>query len=65
MTHENGPAGHLISRREVVALFGAAGALWLAGGSLFPRRAVAGTLGPPPFGDKAAMLTMTRPKAYV
>ena len=45
MTHENGPAGHLLSRREVVAYLGAAGAVWLAGGSLFPRRAVAGTLG--------------------
>ena len=45
MTHENGPAGHLLSRREVVAFLGAAGAVWLVGGSLFPRQAVAGTLG--------------------
>jgi len=45
MTNEDGPAGHLLSRREVVAFLGAAGAVWLAGGSLFPRRAVAGTLG--------------------
>ena len=45
MTHEDGPAGHLLSRREVVAYLGAAGAVWLAGGNLFPRRAVAGTLG--------------------
>lgn len=46
MTHDNGPAGRLLSRREVVAFFGAAGAVWLAGSSLFPRRAVAGTFGP-------------------
>jgi len=46
MTDEDRPAGCLLSRREVVAFLGATGAVWLAGGSLFPRRAVAGTLGP-------------------
>ncbi len=46
MTDEDRPAGHLLSRREVVAFLGAAGVVWLAGGSLFSRRAVASTLGP-------------------
>ena len=46
MTDEDRPAGRLLSRREVVAFLGAAGVVWLAGGNLFPRRAVAGTLGP-------------------
>ena len=46
MAYENGPAGHLLSRREVVAFLGATGVVWLMTGSLNPRRAVAGTLGP-------------------
>jgi protocatechuate 3,4-dioxygenase beta subunit len=46
MTHEDWPAGRLLSRREVVAFLGVAGAVCLAGGSLFPKQAVAGTLGP-------------------
>jgi protocatechuate 3,4-dioxygenase beta subunit len=46
MTHENRPAGPLLSRREVVAFLGATGVVWLMAGSLNPRRAVAGTLGP-------------------
>ena len=46
MTHENGPAGPLLSRREVVAFLGATGMVWLMAGNLNPRRAVAGTLGP-------------------
>ena len=46
MTHESGPAGPLLSRREVVAFLGATGAAWLMTGSLNPRRAVAGTLVP-------------------
>ena len=46
MTHEGKPAGHLLSRREVMAYLGATGVVWLAGGSLFPRWAIAGTLGP-------------------
>ena len=45
MTHENGPARRLLSRREVVAFLGATGVAWLMTGSLPPRRAVAGTLG--------------------
>jgi protocatechuate 3,4-dioxygenase beta subunit len=45
MKHDDGPVGHLLSRREVVVFLGAAGAVWLAGGSLFPGRAIAGTLG--------------------
>lgn len=36
------PSGHLLSRRQVVRLLGATGALWLAGGGLVPRRVVAG-----------------------
>ncbi len=46
MTHEDKPAGHLLSRREVIAYLGATGAVWLAGGSLFPGWAIAGTPGP-------------------
>ena len=46
MTHEDRPAGPLLSRREVVACLGATGVAWLMTGSLNPRRAIAGTLGP-------------------
>jgi protocatechuate 3,4-dioxygenase beta subunit len=46
MMDKDGPAGRLFSRREVVTFLGAAGAVWLAGGSLFPRQAIAGTIGP-------------------
>lgn len=46
MTHENGPAGPLLSRRDVVVLLGATGVGWLMTGSLSPRQVVAGTLGP-------------------
>jgi protocatechuate 3,4-dioxygenase beta subunit len=46
MTDEDGPEGRLLSRREVVAFLGATGAVWLAGGSLFSRQAVASTLAP-------------------
>lgn len=46
MTDEDRPMGRFLSRREVVAFLGAAGAVWLAGGSLFPRSAIAGTPGP-------------------
>ncbi len=46
MTDEDRPIGRFLSRREVVAFLGAAGAVWLAGGSLFPRSAIAGTPGP-------------------
>ena len=46
MTHEDTPAGRLLSRREVVAYLGATGVAWLMTGRLNPRRAVAGTLEP-------------------
>ena len=46
MTHEDRPAVRLLSRREVVAYLGATGVAWLMAGSLNPRRAVAGMLGP-------------------
>ena len=46
MTDEDRPAGHLLSRREVMAFLGATGVTWLMAGSLFPRWAVAGTIGP-------------------
>ena len=46
MTDEDGPEGRLLSRREVVAFFGATGMVWLASGNLFPRQAAASTLGP-------------------
>lgn len=42
MTHEDRPAGRLLSRREVVAFLGATGVAWLMAGSLIPRRALAG-----------------------
>ena len=45
MTDEDRPAGRLVSRREVVAFLGTAGAVWLMAGSLNPRWAVAGTPG--------------------
>jgi protocatechuate 3,4-dioxygenase beta subunit len=43
MTHEDRPAGPLLSRREVVAFLGATGVIWLMAGGLNPRRAAAGT----------------------
>ena len=46
MMHEDRPAGRLLSRREVVVFLGVTGAAWLMAGSLNPRRAVAGMLGP-------------------
>jgi protocatechuate 3,4-dioxygenase beta subunit len=46
MTDEDRPAGHLLSRREVVTYLGATGMAWLIADSLFPKWAVAGTLGP-------------------
>jgi protocatechuate 3,4-dioxygenase beta subunit len=46
MTHEDRPAGPLLSRREIVVFLGATGVAWLMAGSLNPRRAVAGALGP-------------------
>jgi protocatechuate 3,4-dioxygenase beta subunit len=46
MIDEDRPMGRLLSRREVMAYLGATGAVWLAGGSLFPRWAIAGTRGP-------------------
>lgn len=46
MTDEDRPMGRFLSRREVVASLGAAGAVWLAGSSLFPRWAIAGTPAP-------------------
>ena len=63
MTHEDEPIGRLLSRREVMAFLGATGAVWLAGGSLFPRWAIADTLGPSArFGphDKAVVPTADR-----
>ena len=46
MTDEDRPSGHLLSRREVVAILSATGMAWLMIGSLNPRQAVAGALGP-------------------
>ena len=46
MTDEGRPAGHLLSRREVLTLLGATGAAWFMTGKANPRRADAGTLGP-------------------
>jgi len=36
------PSGHILSRRQVVKLLGATGAVWLTGGGLVPRRVLAG-----------------------
>ena len=44
MTHEDRPAGPLLSRREVVTFLGATGMAWLMAGSINPKQAVAGTL---------------------
>jgi len=46
VTDNDGAAEHLLTRREVVAFLGATGAAWLMAGSLTPKQAVAGTLGP-------------------
>jgi protocatechuate 3,4-dioxygenase beta subunit len=46
MTHEDEPVGYLLSRREVITLLGATGALWMMGGNLILRRAVAAMQGP-------------------
>lgn len=42
MTPEDKSIGHVLSRREVVVLLGAASAAWLMTGSLTPRPALAG-----------------------
>jgi protocatechuate 3,4-dioxygenase beta subunit len=46
MTDEDRSSGPLLSRREIVAFLGATGMAWLMIGSLNPRQAVAGALGP-------------------
>ncbi|MEO8341615.1 MAG: intradiol ring-cleavage dioxygenase [Nitrospirota bacterium] len=46
MTHEDRPAGRLLSRRDVMAYLGATGVAWLMAGNLYPGHAVAGTRGP-------------------
>ena len=46
MRHEDESVGPLLSRREVVTLLAATGAVLLAGGSLNPKRAFAVTSGP-------------------
>ena len=46
MTDEDRSSGPLLSRREIVAFLGATGTAWLMIGSLNPRQAVAGALGP-------------------
>ena len=46
MTHEDQPAGPLLSRREVVTFLGATGMAWLMADSINPKQVVAGTLGP-------------------
>ena len=46
MTDEYRPVGCLLSRRHLMTLLGTAGAVWLVGGSLLPRRAIAGSLDP-------------------
>ena len=42
MTFEDSPVGRLLSRRQVITLLGATGALWLMGGGLFSRESFAG-----------------------
>jgi protocatechuate 3,4-dioxygenase beta subunit len=41
MTHEDESVGYLLSRREVITLLGATGALWMMGGNLSLSRSVA------------------------
>ena len=45
MTHEDESVGRLLSRREAVTLLAATGAVFLAGGSQNPKRAIAVTPG--------------------
>jgi protocatechuate 3,4-dioxygenase beta subunit len=42
MGPKDDPVGHFLSRRDVVRLLGATGAVWLTGGGLFSGRAAAG-----------------------
>ncbi len=46
MTLEDAPVGHLLSRRQVITLLGATGALWLMGGRLSSRKSFAGIPAP-------------------
>lgn len=46
MEDKNHPSGHLLSRRQVVKLLGATGAIWLTGGALISRPALAGAAEP-------------------
>ena len=46
MTFEDRPTGRLLSRREILTLLGATGALWMMGGSQRPRWASAALQGP-------------------
>ena len=43
MTSDDSPVGHLLSRRQVITLLGATGALGLMGGGLFSRQSFAST----------------------
>jgi protocatechuate 3,4-dioxygenase beta subunit len=43
MASDDSFVGHLLSRRQVVSLLGATGALWLMGGGLFSRQSIAST----------------------
>ena len=59
MTPEDAPVGHLLSRRQVITLLGATGALWLMGGRLFSRPSFAGIPAPPVWSDQS------KPKAPI
>jgi protocatechuate 3,4-dioxygenase beta subunit len=46
MERKDNPSGHILSRRQVVKLIGATGAMWLTGGALASRQAFADPVGP-------------------
>lgn len=46
MEDRDNPSGHILSRRQVVKLLGATGAMWLTGGTIISRPALAGAAEP-------------------
>ncbi len=47
MSSEDSPVGRLLSRRDALAMLGAAGAGWFLGSNVAPRRVLAGAPAPP------------------
>jgi protocatechuate 3,4-dioxygenase beta subunit len=46
MDHRNTPSEHILSRRQVMKLLGATGAMWLTGGAIYSQPTIAGSDGP-------------------